>query len=590
MKSLIPVLILSIILITLSLKAQQSQWITHYERSGFTETPRYHETVEYCKRLAEYSEIVHFTTFGTSPQGRELPVLIIDKHRQFEPAAANKTVILVQAGIHPGEPDGKDAGLMLIRDIVVYGKHLELLDDITLLFIPIFNVDGHERFGPYNRINQNGPAEMGWRTTAQNLNLNRDHIKADAPEMQAWLVFFNKWKPHFFIDCHTTNGADYQYPLTYMLETMGNMDEGLTNWQTEIFEPVIKDKMLHAGYPIFQYVQFRQWHDPRSGLRTGPAPGMLSQGYSALLNRPGLLIETHMLKDYKTRVESTYQMILHSMEILHEQGKTLRDLIKKADDHTASASFRQQEFPLGFTISTTDSVMMEFLGVEYDIDTSPVTGGPWFKYYPDKPVTYTLPMFRHNVPSAKVLLPEAYIVPAEWSIIIDRIKFHGIDMHIISEPLELEVDTYRFTNPVWRAAPNEGRQMVTAGSELITEVRSFAPGSAIIPMNQPYARLIARMLEPGSSDSFLQWGFFNAIFEQKEYAETYVMEPLAQQMLAESEDLRREFEEMKLNNPEFARNQWNMLNWFYSKTPWWDQSKNVYPVGRINNIERIKYR
>lgn len=590
MKSLFPFLILSIILFTQSLNAQESQWITQYENSGFTETPRYDETVAYCKRLAVYSEIVHFTTLGTSPQGRELPLLVIDKHKHFEPGALNKTVVLLQAGIHPGEPDGKDAGLMLIRDIIVHAKFRELLDNITLLFIPILNVDGHERFGPYNRINQNGPEEMGWRTTAQNLNLNRDHIKADAPEMQAWLKFFNNWKPHFFIDCHTTNGADYQYALTYMLETMGNMDVGLTDWQTEFFEPVITDKMKQAGYPIFPYVQFRQWHDPRSGIRTGPAPGMLSQGYSALLNRPGLLIETHMLKDYKTRVDATYQMVLHTLEILHEHGKTLRELINKADTYAASTAFRQQEFPLGFTVSTTDSVMVEFLGVEYNIETSPITGGSWFKYYPDKPVTFTLPMFRHNVPSATILLPEAYIIPAEWSLVIERIQLHGIEMHILHEPLETEVDSYRFINPVWRAAPNEGRQMVTAGSELISEKRRFEPGSAIIPMNQPYARLIARMLEPGSSDSFLQWGFFNAIFEQKEYAETYVMEPLAIQMLDESEDLRREFEEMKRNNPDFVQNQWNMLNWFYSKTPWWDHRKNVYPVGRIQHLDNIKYR
>jgi len=590
MKLLFPILLLSIIVVSPGTNAQESQWITHYEKSGFTETPRYHETVEFCKRLAKYSDMVHFTTFGTSPQGRELPLLVIDKHKKFEPGTPDKTVILIQAGIHPGESDGKDAGLMLIRDMVVHGQHLELLDNITLLFIPVFNVDGHERFGPYNRINQNGPTEMGWRTTAKNLNLNRDHIKADAPEMQAWLKFFNHWKPHFFIDSHTTNGADYQYPLTYMLETMGNMDEGLTDWQTEIFEPAIKDKMLHAGYPIFPYVQFRKWYDPRSGLRTGPAPGMLSNGYSALLNRPGLLVETHMLKDYKTRVESTYQMILHTMEILHEHGKTLRELINKADEYAASSSFRQQEFPLGFTVSPTDSVMVEFLGVEYDVETSPVTGGPWFIYYPDKPVTYTLPLFEYNVPSATVFLPEAYIIPVEWSLVIERMRLHEIDMHIINKPLEIEIETYRFTNPVWRATPYEGRHTVAVSSAPMKEFRKFEPGSVIVPMNQPSARLIAHMLEPGSIDSFLQWGFFNAIFEQKEYAETYVMEPLAQQMLAESEDLRREFEKMKLNNPDFARSHWNMLNWFYSKTPWWDQRKNVYPVGRIHNLEGIVYR
>jgi hypothetical protein len=563
-------------------QAQQNDWQTLYEQSDFLETPNYEQTVEFCQQLADYSPLVHYTTFGVSPQGRDLPLLIINKDQGFEPKDnGDKLILLLQAGIHPGEPDGNDAGLLLIRDMVIHGKHMELLDNITLLFIPIFNVDGYDRFGPYNRINQNGPKEMGWRTTAQNLNLNRDHIKADAPEMQAWLKLFSEWMPHFFIDCHTTNGADYQYALTYMLETHGNMDEGLTNWQADIYEPEVSKKMEASGFPIFRYVQFRQWHDPRSGLRSGAAPGMLSQGYTALLNRPGLLVETHMLKDYKTRVDATYEMIIHTMQILRRERQTLIDLIDKADAFAASPEFRQEPFPLGFTISNTDSVMVDFLGVEYDIETSPLTGGPWFKYYPDKPVTYSLPLFNHNVPSATAMLPEAYIIPAEWLEVIQRMEVHGIEMQRIDKSVKMVIETYRFENPNFRTSPNEGRHMVSADVIPFTEERTFHPGSVIVSMNQPKARLIARMLEPGSSDSFLQWGFFNAIFEQKEYGETYVMEPLAQQMLLEDESLRIEFEEMKENIPDFTKNHWTMLNWFYTKTHWRDQKKNVYPVGRI---------
>lgn len=563
-------------------QAQQNDWQTLYEQSDFLETPDYEQTIEFCQRLADHSTMVHYTTFGVSPQGRDLPLLIINKNQGFEPKDnGDKLILLLQAGIHPGEPDGKDAGFLLIRDMIIHGKNQELLDKITILFIPIFNVDGYDRFGPYNRINQNGPKEMGWRTTAQNLNLNRDHIKADAPEMQAWLKLFNKWMPHFFIDCHTTNGADYQYALTYMLETHGNMEEDLTRWQTNVYEPEVSKKMEASGFPIFRYLQFRQWHDPRSGLRSGAAPGMLSQGYTALLNRPGLLIETHMLKDYKTRVDATYEMIVHTLHLLNREGQSLTDIIDEADAFTASSEFRKEPFPLGFTISQADSVMVDFLGVEYDIETSPLTGGPWFKYYPDKPVTYSLPLFNHNVPSATAMLPEAYIIPAEWQEVIHRIKCHGIEMQRVDEPAQMVVEAYRFENPNFRNAPNEGRHMVSAEVIPFTEERTFQPGSVIIPVNQPKARLIARMLEPGSSDSFLQWGFFNAIFEQKEYGETYVMEPLARQMLLEDENLRAEFEEMKANNPELFSSQWAMLNWFYTKTPWWDQKKNVYPVGRI---------
>lgn len=578
--------LISVIITVLPIQnqAQQSDWQTLYEHSGFLETFSYEQTIDFCQQLAEHSPLLHYTTFGVSPQDRDLPLLIMDKDQQFDPGSTSKTILLLQAGIHPGEPDGNDAGLLLIRDMIIHGKNMELLDNITLLFIPIFNVDGYDRFGPYNRINQNGPKEMGWRTNAQNLNLNRDHIKADAPEMQAWLKLFNDWLPHFFIDCHTTNGADYQYALTYMLETHGNMDKGLTQWQSDVYEPEVRKMMESAGFPIFRYVQFRQWHDPRSGLRSGAAPGMLSQGFTALLNRPGLLIETHMLKDYKTRVDATYEMIVHTMQILNREKDILQSLITSADSQAASSAFRKKPFPLGFTISNTDSVMVEFLGVEYDIEISDLTGGPWFRYYPDKPVTFTLPLFNHNVPSAMTMLPEAYLIPAEWQEVIKRMEVHGIEMQRIDELLTKMVESYRFKNPNFRTTPNEGRHMVTAEIVPVTEERIFHPGSVLISMNQPKARLIARMLEPGSSDSFMQWGFFNAIFEQKEYAETYVMEPLARKMLDEDESLRTEFEKTKARNPELFSSQWATLNWFYTKTPWWDQKKNAYPVGRIMKL------
>lgn len=269
-----------------SLFAQQ-EWQTDYELSGGKKTPRYKETINYCLQLADASPMLHFTSFGISPQGRNLPVMIVDRDGLQTPEAikaAGRIILMIQACIHPGESEGKDAGLMLVRDLASGIR--DLLDHVSVIFIPIFNVDGHERFGPYNRINQNGPEEMGWRVTATNLNLNRDFLKADAPEMQAWLKLFNNWMPDFFVDIHTTDGADYQYVLTYMMETLGNMDTGLTAWCDSVFLPGWTSEMEEAGYPVFPYVQFRRWHDPKSGLIRDVAPPMLSQGYVALRNRP----------------------------------------------------------------------------------------------------------------------------------------------------------------------------------------------------------------------------------------------------------------------------------------------------------------
>ena len=582
--------ILLFIMIAGFVSAQEIDWTTHYERSGFLETANYEEVIRYSKLLAEHSPIISYSTYGNSPQGREMPLLILDKNENFDPAsvrASRNAIYFIQAGIHPGEADGTDAVLMLMRDIAISKEQFGLLDNVTFLIIPAFNVDGLGRFGPYNRINQNGPKEMGWRSTAQNLNLNRDYLKADAPEMIAWLKVFNEWLPDFFVDCHTTDGADYQYVLTYMMEIFGNMDQGLTDWQKDVFLPYVHEKMDIAGYPINQYVSFRRWHDPRSGLISGTSSPRLSNGFSAIQNRPCLLIESHVLKPHKIRVEGTYYLLQYTAEQLNDKKDELKALNQKADEIAASPAFRKEPLPVAFRRSTKDSVMVEFKGVEYSADRSDLTGGTWFKYS-DIPVTYTLPWFNKPQPSVTVELPEAYIIPPEWIAVIERIELHGIEFVVLDKEIELEVKTYHFKDPKWRNAPYEGRHaMSNIEYDEITETRTYPAGSVLIDMNQRSSRVIAHILEPRAEDSFLYWGFFDAIFEQKEYSETYRMEPIAREMLANDEELRKEFEKKRSEDEGFNISQWIMLNWLYQRTPYWDQKKDKYPVGKIYDREII---
>ena len=573
-------------------KAQDNTLTTFYEKSGYKETPSYDETVAYCKQLDQASPFILYTTFGTSPQGRKLPLLIIDGEGQFDPASARrsgKLVLLVQTGIHPGEIDGKDAGLMFFRDLAIGQLFGTMPENLTILFIPIFNVDGHERFGPYNRINQDGPEEMGWRTTAQNLNLNRDFLKADSPEMQAWLKLYQQWLPDFFADIHVTDGADYQYASTYGLETYGNMDEGLTTWTNEQLIPNMEQSMDDAGYPMFPYIMFRRWHDPRSGLRSSAAGPRFSQGYTAAQNRIGLLVENHSLKDYKTRVSSTYELLHFLCGFLNDQAPAILDLNLAADFSTASAVFRKNPFPVNFT-ATKDSVMVDFRGVEYDVEKSDLTGGDWFIYHPDQPVTFKVPYFNQQVPSVMVQLPEAYIIPPEWSEVIEKIPLHGISYSVLDKPVTINVESYRFTKIEYGKSSYEGRLQVTPTFETYSEEKEFPAGSVIIPTSQRTARVIAHMLEPASPDSYLQWGFFNATFEMKEYFETYVMEEYARKMIIENPGLKEEFEKWKALNPEPAKDQWAQLEWFFVQSPWADSKRNVYPVGRIlerSVLERI---
>ena len=557
--------------------------ITDYEKSGYIKTPRYAETIEYCKKLAAASPFIKYTTFGVSPQGRELPLLIVDKNAGFSPADVRQTdhvVFMIQAGIHSGEIDGKDAGFMLLRDIITNKDFLKLIDHVTILFIPIFNVDGHERFSAYNRANQNGPEEMGWRVTAQNLNLNRDYLKADAPEMCAWLKLYNEWLPEFFADCHVTDGADYQYTISYDIDRHGILDPDIIRWVEKAYLPSLKKSMANDNFPLIEYVQFKEGHKIESGMQTWAAAPRFSNGYCAIQNRPGLLIETHMFKKYKSRVDATYAILKHSLEILNNEYLELRSEIAAADKRTASTQFRIRPLPLIYKL-TDHPTFIDFMGYEYDIVKSDLTGGDWFRYHQDKPKIYRIPFFNKMEPSVKVQLPDVYIVPAEWTDVIVRIKLHGIKYLTLKEKKEITIDTYKFSNPKWVSKPYEGRQTVEFEVQPITFRRTFFPGSIVIDMNQRAAKVIANILEPQAADSYVYWGFFNTIFEHKEYVESYVMEERARMMLADDPALSDEFETKMDTDSSFANNPSEILMWFYENSPYRDQYKDIYPVGRI---------
>jgi len=282
-----------------------TEWLTHAEKTDYRETPSYAETIEYSKRLDQASPLIKFQSFGKSGEGRELPLLIATEGGTFTPESARragKAVILIQACIHAGEPDGKDAGLALLRDIAITKTRLVLLKNLVVLFIPIYNTDGHERSSPYNRINQDGPAEMGWRTTSTYQNLNRDYVKADTPETRAWLALWNHWQPDLFIDCHVTDGADYQYNITYQHEHHAGIAESILAWETKAIDERVAPETEAAGNTISWYLEFIDNRDLTKGIRDFNGSPRFSTGYAPITNRPGILIETHMLKPYRPRV------------------------------------------------------------------------------------------------------------------------------------------------------------------------------------------------------------------------------------------------------------------------------------------------
>ena len=348
------------------------------------------------------------------------------------------------------------------------------------------------------------------------------------------------------------------------------MDEGLTNWTNDQLIPIMEQSMHAAGYPMFPYIMFRNWGDPRSGLRTSAAAPRLSQGYTAVQNRIGLLVENHMLKDYKTRVSSTYELLHFLCGFLNNQAASIRELNTMADLNTASAVFLKQPFPVDFKAGK-DSVMVDFRGVQYDIVKSDLTGGNWFRYHPDKPETFRLAYFNHVVPSVFIKFPEAYIIPPEWTEVISKLPLHGIKYSVLDKPVTINVESYRFTHIEYGKSTYEGRLQVIPTFDTIEEERVYPAGSVVIPTAQRTARVIAHMLEPASPDSYLQWGFFNATFEMKEYFEAYVMEDIAWKMIAEDPGLKEEFEKWKTANPEASKDQYSQLGWFFFRSPYADK-------------------
>lgn len=567
----------------------QNNWTTLFERSGFISTSDYNETMNYFKRLDEASDYADLFGFGRSPQGRDLNCLLVTKEEKssIEQRIAEgkkpleKATILIINGIHSGEIEGKDASMILLREILITKEKEYLLDSINLLVVPIFSVDGHERKSKYNRINQNGPEEMGWRTTAQNYNLNRDWMKADSPEIQSMLVLISTWNPDFIIDTHTTDGADYQYSVSYQVERFSNIDSQIGSWLSEKFVPYLESKVTEKGFLIFPYVSMKNWSQGLdSGITDWASSPRLSTGYFALRNRPSLLVETHMIKPYKERVFSTKAVLETTFEFLKNNSSELILLNQSADKNSLMHFYYAKNFlPVKFNLSEKyDEVL--FKGYEYKKEHSEISGSEKI-VYTNVPKEFKVKYYRDVFPTDSIQLPDYYIIPAEWSALVDRMAFHGIKYFKSDYDTNVVVERYKFNNVKFANNSYEGRQRVSFDIEKFEEELLIPAGSLIIPTNQRTIRIIAHLLEPKCEDSFVQWGFMNQIFEQKEYFENYVMEKIAEEMLKENPELKKEFENKLAEDESFRKNPYERLNFFYKKSPYWDKQLNIYPIMRL---------
>jgi hypothetical protein len=563
--------------------SQPDEWETLFEKSNYLRTPRYEETMDYFDKFQKASPYAHIFTFGLSPQGRELKCLVVSKDRAFtsiEAKKTNKLIILIVNGIHSGEIEGKDASMLLLREILVTKEKEHYLDKLILLVVPIFNVDGHERMSRYNRINQNGPEEMGWRVTAQNLNLNRDWMKADAPEMQAMLKLFSNWLPDFFIDSHTTNGADYQYTITYAMEKFQNFYYETADWVMNEFIPYLEEYVNKSGYLIAPYVGFKDGKLEK-GIVDWAASPRLSEGYAALQNRPALLIETHMLKPFKERVFATKVMFETAMDFVFDNDGKLIELNRRADANSAKMfSIDKEPFPLRLTASNEFENFI-FKGIKFIKEQSSVSGKEKTVYTGEK-FDLEIPFYNKMKVSETITAPKAYLIPSEWNEIVERIKIHGVNVEVLKKEKTFNVKKYKFKNVKFSQSPYEGRQRISFDYDELQGIVSVPAGTFFINTNQRAVRVILHLLEPKADDSFINWGFFNTIFERKEYFEDYVMEKMALQMLENNAGLKSEFEKRLAEDESFRDNPYERLNFFYERSPYFDSQFLIYPVMRID--------
>ena len=563
-----------------------ADWLTKAEKTDFHQTPRYDETAAFCRRMAEMSPWISCQSFGKSPEGRELLLVIASRDRAFTPEAARasgKPIVLVQNCIHAGECAGKDASLMLLRDMAVTKTRQELLDQVIVLVIPIFNVDGHERFSPYSRINQNGPDEMGWRTTSRNLNLNRDYMKADAVEMRAWLAMWNAWQPDLFIDHHETDGIDWQYDFLYALDQHAAAAPQVIEWTRSHLDRRFFETREKDGHLAAPYMDLVDEANPAKGVRSGGFGPRLSNGYATIRNRASILVEGHMLKPYRTQVMSHYDLTRRVLEELNRDPKSLREAVTAADEATAKMGAAYDpafRFPIAIG-QTDESVPFTLKAYAFRRELSEISGGMRIIYDNTRPIDVPTVWYYGTKAAKTVTPPLAYIIPPQWTEVIEVLKAHGLRCEALKEPLTAEFESYRFTDVSFSKASYEGRLQVSFKAEPVVERRTYIAGSVVVPLNQPAAKVAVHLLEPEAADSFVSWGFFDTMLEQKEYGEAYVLEKLARGMLIADPKLREEFETRVSTDRDFAASPRDRLQFFYERSPYFDRWKNSYPVGRI---------
>jgi hypothetical protein len=575
-----PVMKPAVIILFILLSGSAYSQISPFEKSNGQETATYFEAIDWYKKMDVASKLVSMKTMGMTDAGYPLHLVMISSDATSDPLKwhqQKKLVILINNGIHPGEPDGIDASMMLVRDIV--NKKVLLPSNVCLAFIPVYNIGGCLNRNAYTRANQNGPVEYGFRGNAQNLDLNRDFTKSDSKNARTFAEIFHYLNPDILVDNHVSDGADYQHTMTLITTQYDKLGPSLGKWVRETFEPKLYSNMAAKGWEMIPYVDFGATDFSR-GMTMFMDPPRYSSGYAAMFNTISFMPETHMLKPYKERVQSTYDL----MKTFIEEGSKNCPEIKKQRSLALTEWMSKKEIPLKWKADKSVYSEITFKGYEADSAVSEATGLSKLFYDHTKSFTRKLKFYHHFTEDVKITVPEAYVIPAGWWPVIELLKLNKVQMKVLSKDTGIYVSTAKITEFKSYPTPYEKHHKNYAVKTAVSSATmKFLKGDVLVFLNQPANRYLVEMLEPTGDDGFFAWNFFDGILQQKEGYSDYRWEDLAAEVLKKDTVLKGKLKEKKASDARFAGDSEAILEYIYKNSVYYEKAYLQYPVYRIEN-------
>lgn len=545
-------------------------------------TPTYNEVIEMYRKLDKHYPNATLIEEGKTDIGKPLHLFVINNEAEFKPEKIRKqgkSVLLINNGIHPGEPEGIDASLQFADDILRNKNGMKKwLDNTVIIIIPVYNIGGHLNRSAYNRSNQTTPYETGFRGNAKNLDLNRDFSKCDSENAKSFSRIFQEWNPDVFLDTHTTNGSDHQYSITWVTPFPDIFPPTQEDFLRSKMIPEIFAEMDRQEYKLIPYVNWI-FHDPLAGIQMFPDAPRYSSGYASMFNSYGMMTENHVYKHFTDRVKSCYQFITvlagftsaNSAEIIQSREKGLKELIAA------------KTYPIAYEVDTTQFRMINFDGYETsEAITDKVTGLQRFGYDRSKPFSTEIRYYDVYNATEEIKIPEYYVIPQGWKSVLERLELNGVKFISMEEDTVLEVTVDYIDELSSPSRPYNGHYFhdkISTRSE--TQKIQYYAGDVLIPVRQERIKYILEMLEPKAMDSFFRWNFFDSILDQREYFSSYGFEENALKYLSEHPDFKEKFEAKRASEPEFAKDHRAQLAYIYNNTEWAEKTWKRYPVAKI---------